>query len=123
MNNAEQILKRLDQKLTDQIDLTLFGRAALQLGFDHPLPDYALSQDIDAVLWMGQAEELNSRTNFWSAVEMVNNELSDINLYICHFFVEDQIIRLINSARVPDVEEIKQQFLVTSRKILSAVQD
>jgi len=181
MNNAEQILKSLDTKLSTTIDITLFGRAALQLGFDHPLPDYALSHDVDAVLWLGQAEELNSTTNFWSAVEAVNSELAGSDLYISHFFVEDQIIlrpewrscrkrlqgdykklilhrladedlflsklmrddpvdrqdamfivryarfnkdqiiRIIKSARIPDIEEIKQQFSITSQKVLSAM--
>lgn len=182
MNNAEQILRSLDAKLETNVELTLFGRAALQLGFEHPLADYALSQDVDAVLWIGQAEELNSSTNFWPAVEHVNAELIDSGLYISHFFVEDQIILrpewrahrksitgnysklilyrladedlflsklmrddpvdrqdalfilrhagfdrdritgIMNSARIPDVAEIQEQFRTACRKILAEFQ-
>lgn len=35
---------------------------------------------------------LLDKTNFWQAVEEVNHELSDQQLYISHFFVENQVI-------------------------------
>lgn len=92
ISNAERILICLDEKLKDGVELTLYGRAALQLGFDPPAPDFALSLDVDAVFWMGQAEMLQETTNFWSAVEAVNAELEQDGLYISHFFEEDQVI-------------------------------
>ena len=94
MNNAERILHLLDRKLEHDVELTLYGRAALQLGFDSPPDEFAWSKDVDAVLWLGQAEELASTTTFWDAVQALNEELADKGLYISHFFTEDQIILL-----------------------------
>ena len=92
MTNAEIILSELDRRLESRIELTLYGRAALQLGFKNPLPDFAVSRDVDAILFLGQAESLNEHTNFWPAVDDVNRKLADQELYISHFFVEDQVI-------------------------------
>ena len=92
MNNAETILTYLDQKLNTCVELTLYGRAALFLGFECPPEEYALSRDVDAILWKGQVEMLLETTNFWEAVNDVNNALTDQELYISHFFEEDQVI-------------------------------
>ncbi|MFW6152547.1 MAG: hypothetical protein ACOC6C_06180 [Verrucomicrobiota bacterium] len=92
MTNAEKILTALDEELTSRIDLTLYGRAALHLGFPQSPKEHELSRDVDAVFWMGQAEELNENTNFWTAVEEINKQLADHELYISHFFTEDQVI-------------------------------
>lgn len=92
MSNAEQILHKLDEKLIQPVELTLYGRAALQLGFSPPLAEYAHTKDIDVVLWLGQAEELLEHSNFWEAVEEVNRELAPVGLYVSHFFTEDQVI-------------------------------
>ncbi len=92
MNNASRILELLDEKLNGKIELTLYGRAALQLGYADPREEYALSKDIDAVFWIGQAEMLLEKTNFWEAIEKVNEELADQELYISHFFTEDQVV-------------------------------
>lgn len=92
MSHAELILRQLDSRLNAPVELTLYGRAALQLGFADPLPEYALSRDVDAVLWIGQAEELAETSNFWEAVEDVNRLYAERDLYISHFFEEDQVI-------------------------------
>lgn len=92
MINALSILAKLDAELDAAVELTLYGRAALQLGFKHPPPDVFLSRDVDAVFWVGQAEELMEKTNFWEAVSNVNQKMADHNLYISHFFAEDQVI-------------------------------
>ena len=103
MTNAQRILTLLDTQLTSRIELTLYGRAALHLGFPEAPEEHALSRDIDAVLWLGQAEELNETTNFWQAIEHVNQDLADQELYISHFFTESQVIVLPDwhSNRVP----------------------
>ena len=105
MTNAQRILTLLDAKLTSQIELTLYGRAALHLGFPDAPKEHALSRAVDAVLWLGQAEELNDKTNFWEAIEQVNQELTDQELYISHFFTESQVILLpdwrSNRVRIP----------------------
>ena len=53
MTNAIKLLAALDERLTCQVELTLYGRAALQLGFPNPPPEYALSRDVDAVMLTG----------------------------------------------------------------------
>ena len=92
MSNAERILLALDSSLDGPVDLTLYGRAALQLGFDDPMPEYAISRDVDAVLWLGQAEELATSGNFWEAVEQVNRQFADQELYVSHLFEENQVV-------------------------------
>jgi len=181
MTNAERILAGLDEKLTAMVELTLYGRAALHLGFDQAMDEHALSRDIDAVLWTGQAEEMNETTNFWPAIDALNKELADQELYISHFFTEDQVILLpdwrknrvritgpwkhlelyrlgdidlllsklmrddpidrtdalfivtragltpadvkqaIREARVPDVPEIREQFQLSSKRLLHSL--
>jgi hypothetical protein len=92
MSNALRILAILDQQLNAPVDLTLYGRAALQLGFVAPPAEYALSKDLDAILWLGQAEELAQRTNFWEAVESTNQLLGEDGLYVSHLFEENQVV-------------------------------
>ena len=92
MTNAERLLAAVDELLDGRVELTLYGRAALHLGFPNPPTDYALSRDVDAVLWIGQAEELIERSNFWDAIEKVNVIFADQELYISHFFEESQVI-------------------------------
>jgi len=106
MTNAERILRCLDAHLGSRVELTLYGRAALTLGFSETPEDYAFSSDVDAVLWMGQAEELNASTDFWDAVASTNEDLGSDGLYISHFFTEDQVILLpdwkANRVALPD---------------------
>jgi hypothetical protein len=92
LSNAALILRALDEALNAPVELTLYGRAALQLGFENPPDEYARSRDVDAVLWLGQAEELLRTTNFWEAVDAVNARFADQELYISHFFEEDQVV-------------------------------
>ncbi len=103
MTNAVKLLAALDEKLSGKVELTLYGRAALHLGFPNPPLDYALSRDVDAVMWIGQAEDLLERTNFWSVIEQVNALFSDQELYISHFFEESQVVLTPDwrSKRVP----------------------
>ena len=92
MTNAEKLLSRLDELLENEVDLTLYGRAALLLGFRATPPDFALSLDVDAVLWIGQAEALEQGSNFWEALEQVNLEFEEDGLYMTHLFDEDQVV-------------------------------
>ena len=86
MTHAEKLLAAVDERLDASVELTLYGRAALHLGFPNPPPEYAMSRDVDAVMWLGQAEELAERTNFWDVIEEVNTLFADQELYISHFF-------------------------------------
>jgi KTSC domain-containing protein len=92
VNNAERILAALDDKLHRKVELTLYGRAALSLGFEDAPEEFGQSQDIDGVLWIGQADDLAATTNFWEAVEELNEQFKDQELYISHLFQEDQLI-------------------------------
>lgn len=92
MSNAERLLNRLDELLDVSVDLTLYGRAALLLGYPDPKQEYALSLDVDVVLWIGQAEELERCGNFWTALEQINDEFEDDGLYMTHLFDEDQVV-------------------------------
>ncbi|HBA82617.1 MAG TPA: hypothetical protein DCZ95_00855 [Verrucomicrobia bacterium] len=178
MTHAELILSDLDSRLQSRVDLTLYGRAALCLGFQRPPVEYSFSMDVDGVLETGQAEEWAEKTNFWQAIEETNNALSSRGLYISHFFDETQIIltpqwkenrvvihgpwtqlhltrlgngdlflsklmrfdpqdlsdarfiveqaqfntndihKWINRARVPEIQEIKEQFALCSKEFL-----
>ena len=91
-STANAILSTLDGLLRSRVEMTLYGRAALQLGFADPPEDFALTRDVDAVLWLGQAEQLLSQTNFWEAVDATNAALGDQELYISHFFTEEQVV-------------------------------
>ena len=92
MNNAERILAELDLQLDATVELTLYGRAALSLGFPSPPEEFGQSTDVDAILAMGQAEELLAETNFWHAIEETNEALADSGLYVSHLFAENQVV-------------------------------
>ena len=47
---------------------------------------------MDAVLWIGQAEELERSGNFWAALEQINDEFEEDGLYMTHLFDEDQVV-------------------------------
>ncbi len=91
-SNARRILDTLDQWLNSDVELTLYGRAALHLGLPNAPEEVAYSRDVDAVLYMGQAEELAETTNFWEALEKTNESLASDGLYISHLFEESQVI-------------------------------
>ncbi len=92
MTNAERLLLRLDALLDAPVDLTLYGRAALALGYPRPKPEFARSMDVDAVLWLGQAELLERSGNFWEALDRLNTEFEASGLYMTHLFDETQVI-------------------------------
>jgi len=94
MTNAERILRRLDELLTEPAQLTLYGRAAMLLGFPNPKPEFARSMDVDVVLWLGQAEEFERSGNFWSALDRLNEEFEQSGLYMSHLFDETQVVLL-----------------------------
>jgi hypothetical protein len=105
MKNAERLLAALDAKLNHPVELTLYGRAALLLGFADPPAEMAQSKDIDGVFWLGQAEELACSSNFWEAIEEINRQFAVEGLYVSHFFEENQVILRpdwrVNRKRLP----------------------
>jgi hypothetical protein len=92
MSHAETILQTLDRHLTIPVPLILYGRAALALGFNPPLPAAALSLDVDVILTVAQSAELDNCPAFWEALDAANTELQNAGLYLTHLFEESQVI-------------------------------
>lgn len=58
MNNPLRILQTLDRYLTQLAEITIFGRAALALGFKEAPDTLAATHDVDAILplsWLDAA--------------------------------------------------------------------
>lgn len=75
MTNAERILRSLDAHLDHPLELTIYGRAAIALGFDTPPSDSERSIDVDAIIPMSQLHNLINDVGFWNSIEQVNREL------------------------------------------------
>lgn len=58
MDNASIILQTLDRHLDHPVRLILYGRAALQLGFDDPPTSTARSRDVDGIVPFSDLEAL-----------------------------------------------------------------
>lgn len=89
MNNPLEILKTLDRHLQKPVELTIFGRAALVLGFANPLPEYGATHDVDGIIPVTGAEP---DVDFWVAQQATNNALKNRGLYITHLFSELDVI-------------------------------
>jgi hypothetical protein len=92
MNNPLYILQTLDRHLTKPTEITIFGRAALALGFPNSPAAFATTQDVDAILplsWLAAGDE---NLDFWQAQQKTNAELEPSGLYITHLFRELEII-------------------------------
>src|SRR5439155_13323669 len=92
VNNPLRILQTLDHHLTRPAEITLFGRAALALGYEDSPPEFAGSHDVDAILplpWLAAEDE---NMDFWQAQVKTNAELQQEGLYITHLFRELEII-------------------------------
>ena len=60
MNNPLRILQTLDRHLSAAAEITLFGRAALALGYAASPTAFAATHDVDAILplaWLDAADE------------------------------------------------------------------
>jgi hypothetical protein len=69
----------------------LCGRAAICLGFEGIDEAHRATQDVDAILRIGQLEEFDADREFWYAVERTNQLLEPRGLYITHLFPEDLV--------------------------------
>ena len=92
MNNPLRILECLDRNLTHPAELTIFGRAALALGFPAAPAAFSATQDVDAILPLGWLEAEEQNLDFWEAQQKTNAELEGTGLYITHLFRELEII-------------------------------
>src|SRR5437667_9700165 len=91
MDNASRILQTLDGHLDRPVRLVLYGRAALQLGFEDPPQEVAESRDVDAIIPLADLDKLSSDESFWDAQDATNRELGPKGLYITHLFRADQV--------------------------------
>jgi hypothetical protein len=92
MNNPLRILQTLDRHLTKPAELTIFGRAALALGFHDGPATFATTHDVDAILPMAWLAAEDENLDFWEAQQKTNAELEAHDLYITHLFRELEII-------------------------------
>lgn len=67
VNNPLLILQTLDRHLTHPVELILYGRAALALGFPAHEPWHDTTQDVDAIIPLAQLAELRADEQFWNA--------------------------------------------------------
>src|SRR6266446_5366479 len=84
MNNPLRILRTLDGHLTQPTELTIFGRAALALGFSQSPPVFATTHDVDAILPLAWLAAEDENLDFWEAQQKTNAELEPDGLYITH---------------------------------------
>jgi len=92
MNNPLRILQTLDRHLTAPAEITLFGRAALALGYPASPGAFAATHDVDAILplvWLAAEDE---NLDFWQAQQRANTELEPEGLYLTHLFRELEVI-------------------------------
>jgi hypothetical protein len=91
MSNPLLILQTLDRHLDHPVELTLYGRAALALGFSEHLPQHNTTQDVDAIIPLVQLDTLRADEQFWSARDATNAELAGRGLYLTHLFTEADV--------------------------------
>ena len=92
MNNPLRILQTLNRHLTAPAEMTLFGRAALALGYPASPAACAATQDVDAILPLSWLAAEDENMDFWQAQQRTNAELEPAGLYITHLFRELEII-------------------------------
>lgn len=94
MNNPLFILQTLDRHLDHPVELTLYGRAALALGFPSHEPRHETTQDVDAIIPLVQLDQLRADSQFWDARDATNAELAERGLYLTHLFTEADVFLL-----------------------------
>ena len=92
MNNPLRILQTLDRHLAGRAEITLFGRAALALGYPSSPAAFAATHDVDAILSLGWLAAEAQNLDFWEAQQRANLELDPEGLYLTHLFRELEVI-------------------------------
>jgi len=72
--------------------MTIFGRAALALGFASQSASFEATHDVDAILPLSWLNAEDQNLDFWQAQQQTNEELEPDGLYITHLFRELDII-------------------------------
>jgi hypothetical protein len=94
VNNPFVILQILDHHLDHPVELTLYGRAALALGFPTHELRHETTQDVDAIIPLAQLDRLRADAQFWDARDATNAELAGQGLFITHLFTEADVFLL-----------------------------
>jgi hypothetical protein len=92
MNNPLRILQTLDRHLAASAEITLFGRAALALGYATSPPAFSATHDVDLILPLSWLAAEDENLDFWEAQQRSNAELQPDGLYLTHLFRELEII-------------------------------
>lgn len=92
MNNPLHILQTLNRHLTAPAEITLFGRAALTLGYEASPAAFAMTHDVDAILPLSWVTAEDQNLDFWQAQQRTNTELEPAGLYLTHLFREVEVI-------------------------------
>jgi hypothetical protein len=92
VNNPLRILQTLDRYLSAPAEITLFGRAALALGYPASPAAYATTHDVDAILPLSWIAAEDENMDFWQAQQRTNAELQPEGLYLTHLFRELEVI-------------------------------
>ena len=92
MSNPLRILQTLDKHLNAEGEITLFGRAALALGYSNPPASFHNTQDVDGILPLAWLEAEDAQDDFWHALQETNRELESDGLYLTHLFRELDVI-------------------------------
>lgn len=74
------------------MDLYLYGRAALALGYPNAPAEFHATMDIDAILPLRDLAAIENNLDFWNAQEQVNLLLGESGLYFTHLFDERQVL-------------------------------
>jgi hypothetical protein len=72
--------------------MTIFGRAALALGYINSPAAFATTHDVDAILPLSWLAAEDHNLDFWQAQQRTNVELESKGLYITHLFRELEVI-------------------------------
>jgi hypothetical protein len=89
--HPDRLLVALDQTLSHDLRLIVYGRSAVLLGFTNPPAAAATTQDVDAIIPDNQVQALAEDSAFWDARDMVNEQFKSEGLYITHLFPESQV--------------------------------
>lgn len=93
LSNPERLLLALDALLDHRVNLVLYGRSAVWLGFENPPPAVGATKDVDAIIRMSQLDELVNDEQFWDSRDAVNVQFKGEDMYITHLFQENQVFR------------------------------
>lgn len=92
MSNPLRILSTVDRYLKTPTEITLFGRAALALGYSPTPAHFHNTKDVDGILPLSWLQPPDGHEDFWRAIQEANDELEPEGLYITHLFREIDII-------------------------------